>query len=199
VSGCWPAQAGRRPRARRVDNASGTRQLRSRSTRPVATRKRRSRVEGGAAVERPEALEMDEHRESFQARSSRSHPWKAGASSAAKQTTACRPRQSSRQDGVGRLLAPRERQRRACPRIVLLGTCPRWCTNQPHPDIGPLLAALYEHGVELLLTGRSHNYERLEPITPEGIPDPRDVTQFLIGPGRRNLRANTRPQLSISA
>jgi hypothetical protein len=141
---------------------------------------------------------MDEHRESFQARSSRSHPWKAGASSAAKQTTACRPRQSSRQDGVGRLLAPRERQRRACPRIVLLGTCPRWCTNQPHPDIGPLLAALYEHGVELLLTGRSHNYERLEPITPEGIPDPRDVTQFLIGTGGRNHRANTRPQLSIS-
>jgi hypothetical protein len=49
----------------------------------------------------------------------------------------------------------------------------------------------------LLLTGRSHNYERLEAITPEGIPGPRDVTQFLIGTGGRNLHANARPQLSI--
>jgi hypothetical protein len=77
-------------------------------------------------------------------------------------------------------------------------TCPRWSTNQRHPETGPLLAALYEHGVELLLTGRSHNYERLEAITPEGIPGPRDVTQFLIGTGDRNLHANARPQLSIS-
>jgi calcineurin-like phosphoesterase family protein len=70
--------------------------------------------------------------------------------------------------------------------------------NQPHPETGPLLTDLYVHGVELLLTGHSHNYERLEPVTPEGIADPGGVTQFVVGTGGRNLHTNTGPQLPIS-
>jgi acid phosphatase type 7 len=70
--------------------------------------------------------------------------------------------------------------------------------NQPHPETGPLFADLYRHGVELLLTGHSHNYERLVPVTPEGIPDPEGVTQFVVGTGGRNLHVDAGPQLPIS-
>ena len=70
--------------------------------------------------------------------------------------------------------------------------------NQPHPETGPLFADLYKHGAELLLTGHSHNYERLAPVTPDGIPDPGGVTQFVVGTGGRNLHTNTGPQLQVS-
>jgi hypothetical protein len=70
--------------------------------------------------------------------------------------------------------------------------------NQPHPETGPLFADLYQHGVELLLTGHSHNYERLLPVTPEGIPDPGGVRQFVVGTGGRNLHTDTGPQLPIT-
>jgi hypothetical protein len=70
--------------------------------------------------------------------------------------------------------------------------------NQPHPETGPLFADLYLQGVELLLTGHSHNYERLTPVTPEGIPDPGGVRQFVVGTGGRNLHTETGPQLTIS-
>ena len=71
--------------------------------------------------------------------------------------------------------------------------------NQPHPETGPLFEALYEHGVELLLTGHSHNYERLEPVTPEGLPDTATgVTQFVVGTGGRSLHTDPGPQLPIS-
>ena len=63
---------------------------------------------------------------------------------------------------------------------------------------GRLFADLYRHGVELLLTGHSHNYERLEPVTLEGVPDPGGVTQFVVGTGGRNLHTDTGPQLTIS-
>ena len=71
-------------------------------------------------------------------------------------------------------------------------------SNQPHPETGPLFVDLYQHGVELLLTGHSHNYERLEPVTPDGIPDPGGVTQFVVGTGGRNLHTDTGPQLTVS-
>jgi acid phosphatase type 7 len=70
--------------------------------------------------------------------------------------------------------------------------------NQPHPETGPLFAALYEHGVELLLTGHSHNYERLVPVSPDGAPDPQGITEFVVGTGGRNLHTDTGPQLAIS-
>jgi len=70
--------------------------------------------------------------------------------------------------------------------------------NQPHPETGPLLSALYEHGAELVLNGHAHNYERLEPVTPAGVPDPDGVTEFVVGTGGRSLHTDTGPQLSIS-
>jgi acid phosphatase type 7 len=70
--------------------------------------------------------------------------------------------------------------------------------NQPHPETGPLFAALYEHGVELLLTGHSHNYERLVPVSPDGAPDPQGVTELVVGTGGRSLHTDPGPQLAIS-
>ena len=70
--------------------------------------------------------------------------------------------------------------------------------NQPHPETGPLFDALYQHGAELLLTGHSHNYERLEPVTPQGVPDTTGVTQFVVGTGGRSLHTDPGPQLPIS-
>ena len=70
--------------------------------------------------------------------------------------------------------------------------------NQPHPETGPLFEALYQHGAQLLLTGHSHNYERLEPVTPQGVPDTTGVTQFVVGTGGRSLHTDPGPQLPIS-
>jgi len=52
--------------------------------------------------------------------------------------------------------------------------------------------------VELLLTGHSHNYERLQPVRPVGARDSGGVTQFVVGTGGRSLHTNTGPQLPIS-
>jgi hypothetical protein len=65
---------------------------------------------------------------------------------------------------------------------------------QPHPETAPLFQALYDHGVELLLSGHSHNYERFEPVAPPGTPAPAGVTQFVVGTGGRGLHTDTGPQ-----
>jgi acid phosphatase type 7 len=70
--------------------------------------------------------------------------------------------------------------------------------NQPHLETGPLFADLYEHGAELLLTGHSHNYERFAPLTPDGVPDPAGVRQFVVGTGGRSLHTDTGPQAAGS-
>jgi acid phosphatase type 7 len=70
--------------------------------------------------------------------------------------------------------------------------------NQPHPETGPLFADLYEHGAELLLTGHSHNYERFAPLTPDAVPDPAGLRQFVVGTGGRSLHTDTGPQAAGS-
>jgi acid phosphatase type 7 len=69
--------------------------------------------------------------------------------------------------------------------------------NQPHPETEPLFDALYDHGAELILSGHSHNYERFEPLTPGGAPDPGGITQFVVGTGGRSLHVPG-PQLETS-
>ncbi len=70
--------------------------------------------------------------------------------------------------------------------------------NQPHPETAPLFADLYEGGAELLLTGHSHNYERFAPVTPDGVPDPAGLRQFVVGTGGRSLHTDTGPQAANS-
>ncbi len=46
---------------------------------------------------------------------------------------------------------------------------------------------LYDHDVDLILTGHDHIYERFAPQTADGIPDPlRGIRQFVVGTGGSN-------------
>jgi hypothetical protein len=54
-------------------------------------------------------------------------------------------------------------------------------------EVQPMWEALYEAGVELVLSGDNHTYERLAPMTPEGdVDDERGVRQFVVGTGGRS-------------
>jgi ABC-type transporter MlaC component len=78
-----------------------------------------------------------------------------------------------------------------------LAAHPRTCTlaywHHPRFSSGPdgsepgleaLWHALYEHGVDVVLAGHDHVYERLAPQTPGGDPDPaRGLRQFVVGTG----------------
>ena len=56
----------------------------------------------------------------------------------------------------------------------------------PNPNVTPLYAALYDAGVELLLTAHENNYERFAPLNPAGQPDDvRGVREFVVGTGGR--------------
>ena len=50
--------------------------------------------------------------------------------------------------------------------------------------------ALYEAGVDVVLAGHDHDYERFAPQTPNGALDPaRGLREFVVGTGGRSLRA----------
>jgi hypothetical protein len=56
-------------------------------------------------------------------------------------------------------------------------------------EIRPLVEALYEAGVEVMLGGHEHNYERFAPQTPPGDFEPsRGIRQFVVGTGGRERR-----------
>jgi hypothetical protein len=67
---------------------------------------------------------------------------------------------------------------------------PRWSsgtTHGPNTAVGPLYTALHDAGVEILLTGHEHNYERFQPLDPAGQFDPaRGVREFVVGTGGRS-------------
>jgi hypothetical protein len=66
---------------------------------------------------------------------------------------------------------------------------PRWTsgtTHGPTAAVAPLFTALHDAGVDLLLSGHEHNYERFAPLNPAGQPDPaRGIRQFVVGTGGR--------------
>jgi acid phosphatase type 7 len=50
--------------------------------------------------------------------------------------------------------------------------------------VKPVWDALYAAGVEVILAGHEHHYERFAPQTPDGRPDPaRGIRQFIVGTG----------------
>jgi hypothetical protein len=52
---------------------------------------------------------------------------------------------------------------------------------------------LYRAGADVILNGHAHNYERLAPVDPKGVPDPqRGIRQFVAGTGGRDLRRHTK-------
>ncbi len=50
----------------------------------------------------------------------------------------------------------------------------------------PLFAILADAGVELLLSGNDHDYERFAPQDPDQSPNPTGVTQFVVGTGGKS-------------
>jgi len=63
---------------------------------------------------------------------------------------------------------------------------PRWSSGHDGSNafMQPLWAALDEAGVEILLSGHSHDYERFAPVDANGVPDPVEgVRQFVVGTG----------------
>jgi hemolysin type calcium-binding protein len=72
---------------------------------------------------------------------------------------------------------------------------PRFSSGQRHGDDLNYVAffqVLYEYGVEFVMGGNDHHYERFAPQTPFGDPDVTDgVRQFVVGTGGRFLRPMT--------
>jgi hypothetical protein len=71
------------------------------------------------------------------------------------------------------------------------------------PTLLPIWTALYQHGVDVVLNGHAHVYERFAPQDPSGNPDPaRGIRQFTVGSGGNGhipfvgIRRNSRKRLS---
>ena len=66
---------------------------------------------------------------------------------------------------------------------------PRYSSGRhgDHPNVAPFWDVLYANGAELVINGHDHNYERLAPITPAGLPDPaHGIRQIIVGTGGRD-------------
>ncbi len=67
-------------------------------------------------------------------------------------------------------------------------------THRPTSQIRPLVRTLYDAGVELLLAGHNHTYERFAAQDPNGRADPaRGIRQFVVGTGGAGLYPFGRP------
>lgn len=68
---------------------------------------------------------------------------------------------------------------------------PRWSSGTEHgsdDDLDPLWTILFEAGVDVVLNGHEHNYERFEPLDPAGSPDADGgIRQFVVGTGGHSL------------
>jgi len=52
------------------------------------------------------------------------------------------------------------------------------------PEVGPIWNALYEYGVDLVLNGHDHAYQRFAPQTPDGVANPTfGIRQIAVGTG----------------
>lgn len=63
-------------------------------------------------------------------------------------------------------------------------------SSGPHggdPDVRPLWEALHAAGVDVVLAGHDHLYERFAPQTPAGAADPAGIRQFVAGTGGKRL------------
>lgn len=57
------------------------------------------------------------------------------------------------------------------------------------PETQALVQDLYDRGVDVLLTGHQHNYERFGPQTPQRVADPQHgIRAFVVGTGGEDLR-----------
>lgn len=86
---------------------------------------------------------------------------------------------------------------------VALAHTPRFSSG-PHGDarwLEPLWSLLYAEGVEMVLSGDDHHYERFEPLDPTGQPDPTaGIRQLIVGTGGIGLNRVVRraPHSAVS-
>ena len=61
---------------------------------------------------------------------------------------------------------------------------PRWSSNSfASPEVAPLVDVLHSRGVDILMAGHAHSYERFAPQNPSGAADAAGVRQFVVGTG----------------
>jgi hypothetical protein len=58
----------------------------------------------------------------------------------------------------------------------------------PQTELGAIWQLMAQHGVDLVLTGHQHNYERWTPLDGAGNPDPNGITQIIAGTGGHGLQ-----------
>jgi calcineurin-like phosphoesterase family protein len=77
--------------------------------------------------------------------------------------------------------------------VVAFVHAPRYSSGNAsvsdNPELRDLYDALYDGGVELLLNGHVHTYERFPPMNADGAVDPQGVVEITVGTGGRS-RAN---------
>jgi hypothetical protein len=69
---------------------------------------------------------------------------------------------------------------------------PRFSSGEHGNDtaVQPIWQALYDAGVELVLNGHDHDYERFAPQNPDGVADPiNGIREFVVGTGGKDLRS----------
>ncbi|NMI00070.1 DUF7594 domain-containing protein [Pseudonocardia acidicola] len=71
---------------------------------------------------------------------------------------------------------------------MVVGHRPRWSSNSfASADIAPLVDVMYARGVDMMLTGHAHSYERFAPQNPSGQrDDATGIRQFVVGTGGEN-------------
>jgi len=66
-------------------------------------------------------------------------------------------------------------------------------------SISDIWSLLYQYGVDIVLTGHDHNYQRWEPLDAAGNPDPSGMTEFVIGTGGHALQGFVRSDSRVVA
>jgi LysM repeat protein len=78
---------------------------------------------------------------------------------------------------------------------------PRWTSGYHRSGASaPLFQAVYDYGVDIVLSGHDHDYERFAPQNPQGVLEPdRGVRQFVVGTGGAEHRGWRNDQLNSEA
>lgn len=74
---------------------------------------------------------------------------------------------------------------------------PRFSSGDHGNDgsMGAFWDVLYDAGVDVVVNGHDHNYERFAPQSPAGSPDPqRGIREFVVGTGGKSLRSVGSPE-----
>jgi hypothetical protein len=77
---------------------------------------------------------------------------------------------------------------------------PRFSSSQTGTPLKPFWKMLYAGGVDVVLNGHVHNYERFAPQNPDGVADPQGIRQFVLGTGgHTNLGFKATPRANSEA